>query len=133
MAIANSTPQIHEHADVAAGNSRSSIAQVLQISDYRRAARSGAQTGLPSDTSTPEVLAKLTRCDHFIYAGVTPDDMVHFGTVGFGNVNSNLFRYGAGVSDIDRDSAEYLRDAALRLLGRLQEIIDAGDGRQFYD
>ncbi|VCT41785.1 Uncharacterised protein [Burkholderia pseudomallei] len=129
MATANSTPhqvpQIEERAD-ALENPQPKTAQVLQLSDYRRAPRSDVPSTTSSDNAESEVFAKLARCDRYIYAGMERDQ-VHWGIAGFGNVHFNLLSYGGGVSDLDYDAAVNLRDAALRLLGRLQEIIDAGD------
>ncbi|CAM8845103.1 hypothetical protein NCW_00214 [Burkholderia pseudomallei] len=102
-------------------------AQVFRLEDYRRLPRSDAPTAPPSDRLN-EVLATLARCDHFIYAGVTSDDRVHFGSIGFDHLNFKLLSLGhQNVSDFDCESAEYLRDAVIRQLGKLQMIIDAGD------
>ncbi|KVO72417.1 hypothetical protein WJ79_19355 [Burkholderia ubonensis] len=102
---------------------------VVRLSDYR-SSRSDAPSAPPSDEVRYDVLATLDRCDHFVYAGVTPDDTVHFGLLGFKHVNSTRIRLGTAViSDLDYDNATNLRDAAIRLLGNLQAIIDAGDGQ----
>ncbi|WP_124492209.1 hypothetical protein [Burkholderia sp. Bp8977] len=132
MATANSTPlqslQIEEQADNAHGSPQPRAAQVLKLSEYRRAPRSEAPSAPSPDEVRSNVLATIDRCDHFVYAGVTPDDTVHFGLVGFKHVNSTRIRLGTAViSDLDYDNAVCLRDAAIRLLGHLQEIIDAGD------
>lgn len=103
------------------------MGNVVRLSDYR--SRSDVPSAPPSDPDTSEVLAKLARCDHFIYAGTTPDGMVHFGRVGFHSftTSSHVRGVAGSVSDFDYEAAGNLRDAAVRLLGRLQEIIDAGD------
>jgi hypothetical protein len=106
-------------------------ARVFRLEDYRRPLDSDAPTAPSSDAKRSEVLATLARCDHFIYAGVTPEDVMHFGTDGFCSFTHTQYVRGVigSVSDFDYENAVHLRDAALRLLGRLQEIIDAGDGQ----
>ncbi|WP_174945704.1 hypothetical protein [Burkholderia contaminans] len=104
---------------------------MLKLSEYRRAPRSDAPSAPSTDEVRSDVLATIDRCDHFVYAGVTPDDTVHFGLVGFRSFTTSKYVRGVigRVSDLDYDNAVCLRDATIRLLGRLQEIIDTGDGQ----